>query len=1410
MMRILLVVLIANGAALAANPVKDAVPLFFIANHGQAPPAVRFMAKGSGLTAYFSPGEALFRVAGRSVRMRFEKANPSPRIEGMERLPGHANFLIGAQRDWRSDVPLYGAVVYRGLYPGIDMVYGGDGRDLKSEFAVAPGADPSRIRVRYAGAGGVRIEENGALTIPVDGVELREQAPSIYQERRGKRVAVEGRFAVDGDGAVRFVVGDYDVTRPLIIDPVLLYSTLLGGSGSNAATALAVDSAGAAYVAGFTDSYNLPAANPEQNFNAGGNDAFVAKLNPSGNGLVYCTYVGGSADDRAYGIAVDETGSAYVTGMTTSANFPVRNALQSHLAGGRNAFVLKLNPAGNTLVYSTYLGGNASDNGNGIAVDGGGDAYVVGDTTSINFPATGMQRGNHGGQDAFVAKLSADGSRLLYSTYLGGGSADRGAGIAVDASGSAYIIGSTYSTDFPVANAFQSHNAGGQDAFIARLSADGNSLLFSTYLGGTGGTAAYPEAGQGIALDSQGSAYVTGVTSSANFPLLDAVQSSLRGSLDAFVAKVNASGTLAYSTYLGGSSVGMGNAIAVDSGGSAYVVGYSYSTDLPVTANALQTANAGDCDAFVAKLNATGNSLVYLSYLGGNSSDTATAVALDPSVNVYVAGWTLSTNFPLLNPYQSATAANYGAFVTKMILPSPVLSIASSHTGNFTQGQAGATYTVTVTNQSGASATSGVVTVTETVPTGMTLVSMAGTGWTCPAGGTTCTRSDALNPGMSYPSITVTVNVAVNAAAQVTNQVNVSGGGAAGASANDPTAITTASPVVPVVVSFSPGSGTGSSQAFTAVYSSTLGAGDILSTQVIVSASWAWANSCFFGYDSASGKFLLVNDAGTAWLAGGAPPGSGSVGNSQCTILGAGSSVTISGNLFTVVYNIQFRPAFAGTKTIWTNAYSKSSDLGSAFESNVGGVNLSWTVTGAAPVMPTVVSFSPASGSGSSQAFTAVYSSTLGGGDILSTQVIVSASWAWANSCFFGYDTASSKFLLVNDAGTAWLAGSAPPGSGSVANSQCTILGAGSSVTISGNLFTVVYNIQFRPAFTGTKTIWTNAYSKSSDLGSAYESNVGGVNLSWTVTGAAPVVPTVVSFSPASGSGSSQAFTAVYSSTLGGGDILSTQVIVSASWAWANSCFFGYDTASSKFLLVNDAGTAWLAGGAPPGSGSVGNSQCTLLGAGSSVTISGNLFTVVYNIQFKPAFAGTKTIWTNAYSKSSDLGSAYESNVGGVNLSWTVTGAAPVVPTVVSFSPASGSGSSQAFTAVYSSTLGGGDILSTQVIVSASWAWANSCFFGYDTASSKFLLVNDAGTAWLAGGAPPGSGSVGNSQCTLLGAGSSVTISGNLFTVVYNIQFRPAFAGTKTIWTNAYSKSSDLGSAFESNVGGVNLSWSVN
>ena len=660
-----LLAFILSSALPAATPGPDELPLFFVPNYGQAVSPVQFMVKGSGVSAQLLPGEIQLRIAGLAMSMRFEGANPGHRVEGDHALAGSVNFLTGSEANWRVNLPLYGSVVYRDLYPGIDMEYGSTGRNLKSEFRVAAGADPSRIHMRYAGAGDPWIDAGGSLVLPMGGTELREDAPVAYQEREGVRQMVAARFLVHADGTVGFELGEYDAARTLVIDPVLSYSTLLGGSGADSSMAIAVDASGSAYVAGFTDSLNFPATNAVQSLNGGGNDVFVAKLSPAGNALMYCTYLGGTADDRASGIAIDAQGSAYITGSTTSHDFPVRSALQSKLAGYRNAFVVKLNPAGNSLVYSTFVGGNASDSANGIAVDASGAAYIVGDTTSYNFPSTGYQRSPHGGQDAFIAKLSGDGSRLVYSTYLGGTSEDHGAAIAVDSAGTVYVTGATTSTDFPVLNAAQRSNAGGQDAFVTRLSADGNYLLFSTYLGGTGGTVMYPEIGQAIALDTIGNAYVTGVTSSPDFPLAAALQTVRKGWLDAFVTKINPSGTIVYSTYLGGTGVDVGNAIAVDGAGAAYVVGYTISADLPVL-NALQSVNAGDYDAFLARLSPAGDAIQYLSYFGGNGSDSATAVALDPATNVYIAGYTLSTNFPLLNAFQSGNGGNYGAFVTKV------------------------------------------------------------------------------------------------------------------------------------------------------------------------------------------------------------------------------------------------------------------------------------------------------------------------------------------------------------------------------------------------------------------------------------------------------------------------------------------------------------------------------------------------------------------------------------------------------------------------------------------------------------------------------------------------------------------------------------------------------------------------
>jgi hypothetical protein len=465
---------------------------------------------------------------------------------------------------------------------------------------------------------------------------------------------------------VSFELAQYDRKRELRIDPVVLvYSTYLGGSDYDRTFAIAVDGTGSAYVTGYTQSTNFPTLSPYQATYLGGQDVVVTKLTPSGNALVYSTYLGGAGSDTGAGIAVDAAGSAYVTGWTSSTDFPTLLAYQATRGGSYDAFVTKLAPAGNALVYSTYLGGTSLDQGWAIAVDGVGAAYVTGTTQSTNFPTlSAYQATSHGGFDAFVAKLSPAGTALVYSTYLGGSGDESGQGIGVDAAGSAYVAGWTSSTNFPTHSAYQPANQGEDDVFVTKLTPAGSALVYSTYLGGSDMDDAW-----GVAVDGAGSAYVTGVTASTNFPTLSAYQATLQGGYDAFVTKLSPAGTaLVHSTYLGGSGDDYGEAIAVDAAGSAYVTGYTLSTNFP-TQSPYQATLQGNANAFMTKLTPAGNALVHSTYLGGASDDEGWGIAVDGAGAAYVAGQTSSTNFPTQSPYQGTyQGAPYDAFVTKLAL----------------------------------------------------------------------------------------------------------------------------------------------------------------------------------------------------------------------------------------------------------------------------------------------------------------------------------------------------------------------------------------------------------------------------------------------------------------------------------------------------------------------------------------------------------------------------------------------------------------------------------------------------------------------------------------------------------------------------------------------------------------------
>jgi beta-propeller repeat-containing protein len=676
------------------------LPLHFEVNRGQTDKDVRFLSRGPGYSLYLTANEAVLVLAkpdakaqgsSLALRMGLVGAAREHAVSGLDAQPGKANYFIGKDpAKWRTNIPTFAKVHYRDVYPGIDLLYYGNQRQLEYDFVVAPGADPKKIVLDFKGADKVQIDAQGDLVLHTAGGDIRQHKPVIYQDIGGVRQEIVGRYVRQGASRVGFQVAAYDRSRPLVIDPIVLaYSTYLGGNGFDGAGGIAVDRDGNAYVTGSTNSINFPTTlgTFETAFHGPAgylSDAFVTKFDPTGSALVYSTYLGGSNLDEGSRIAVDATGNVYVTGITHSTDFPTTTgAFQTTTDCTGDAYVTKLNPSGSALVYSTYLGGSGHEGGSDIAVDTLGNAYVTGSTNSLDFPTTlgAFQPVFAGGigplpgpSDAYVTKLNPTGSGLVYSTYLGGSGNDFGSGIATDADGNAYVTGRTDSRLFPTTpGAFQpvfALTGGGlfdYNAFVTKLDPTGCSLVYSTYLGGNG-----HDQGLAIAIDRPGNAYVTGSSVSTNFPTTPgAFQPVSRGAGDGFVTKLDPTGSsLVYSTYLGGTDIDAGYAIAVGAAGDAYVTGITFSIDFPTTADVFQPALAGGADSFVTKLNPSGSGLVYSTYLGGSSDDYGPGIAVDAVGSVYVSGKTNSTNFPTANAFQSAKSdSDLGtdAFIAKIV-----------------------------------------------------------------------------------------------------------------------------------------------------------------------------------------------------------------------------------------------------------------------------------------------------------------------------------------------------------------------------------------------------------------------------------------------------------------------------------------------------------------------------------------------------------------------------------------------------------------------------------------------------------------------------------------------------------------------------------------------------------------------
>ncbi len=657
------------------------IPLYFVRNEGQAAKEMAYYGRTARSAVWFTsegirialprPGEASRTAPGRETRsfkIGFAGASPDTRISGEAPLPGTVNYFYGNDPGrWKTGISTFGKVRYRDVYPNTDFLFYGNGRQLEYDIVLGPGAQPGGILFSVDGVDAIAVDAAGALSISFAGGKIIQPRPRAYQTIGGTRRPVPVDFVLRETGKSPFLysfrVGAYDHSRPLVIDPLISYSSYLGGASDDYGTAVAVDSQGNAYVTGYTLSTDFPATtSPLQGAKSGNEDVFVAKINAAGSSLLYATYLGGGGRDYGTSIAVDGTGAAYVTGSTFSGDFPTKNPLQSTNAGGLDIFIAKLAADGSSLVYSTYLGGDGNDSGYGIAVDGTGIVWIGGETWSTDFPTASPIQASHagGGSDVVVAKIKADGSALLFSTFFGGSGGDSANDIALTPGGAAYLAGTTSSTDFPVRNAYQSTFAhGNDDAFALAITAAGT-LGYATYLGGSG-----EDAGFGIDVDVFGRAVVAGSTASTDFPTRYPVQGAKIGFDDVFITKLSPDGgSLIFSTYIGGNQYELAYDVAMDGSGNAFVTGYTNSSNFPGLNGDLNT-NGGGTDAFILMLG-SGGPLAYSSYFGGTGNDYGMGVAVNAVGPAYVIGDTFSDDLPTTGPFQGTKGGSRDAFVAKL------------------------------------------------------------------------------------------------------------------------------------------------------------------------------------------------------------------------------------------------------------------------------------------------------------------------------------------------------------------------------------------------------------------------------------------------------------------------------------------------------------------------------------------------------------------------------------------------------------------------------------------------------------------------------------------------------------------------------------------------------------------------
>ena len=1246
-----------------------------------------YWAMSSAYRAAFDPSGVQLLRHGRRASIRFPGARLQWQAEGSDVAQVH--FLGAERRSFAGAAALRA----RNAYPGVDIVVRLKEGRLKSEFQLAAGVSPSVTGYCLEGASvragvdgqSLRIDAGGGWQWAEEGLESWQNSPD------GRRIPVRSRFRVTGR-CVRFVVAKVDPSLPLTIDPELAFSSYLGGGMFDAITAIASDAQGNLYLGGWTESSDFPGLAGYQPASGGRIDGFVAKVNASGQ-LVFSTYLGGSGEDRVQAIVVDSAGVITVAGLTSSTNFPTLAAARGALAGGRDAFVTRLNPAGNQLVFSTYIGGTAHDAALALAIDRSGNIIVGGETASTNFPTQGAYSATSGGGvDGFLARFSPAGA-LLSSTYFGGGADDRIRGVAVGGDGVVHVTGSTASGNFPVAAAPFPSLRGSMDAFYSRFNSAASGISLSTYLGGGGGSPLSEEGGYGITIDTLGRAWIAGVTPSTDFPGVSSGNQTVYGggAADAFVSVFTAAGALEWSTYIGGAGLDAATSISAGSG-FVGLAGYTTSNNLPVS-GALQSARAGEYDAFWAAYPIASTAPLYISYLGGAGSDSALAAAASGSA-LAIGGSTLSANFPMQTPIQSSNPGSYGGFVSRLRFgPGPITVSPASGTGLT------GTFTFNISHASGSAAVVNTAFLFNAsysfaggcyvyYDRGANLISLykdAGAVWLPLTPGAAATVDNGV---CAISGTGLTVNSTANALSiglPVTFSAAFAGNKLVFANANDAAGLgagwpqlgawSVLPPSAPAVGTVTPASGTGLSQSFTVVFSDANGASDIASAGVFFNGVYSTANGCYFEWRRATNTILLFRDSDSAYLPV-TPGNAAAVENANCSITGAGASVALAGSQLTLTVPVTFKSAFVGAKSAYAYA-ADGGGLTSGWQS-VG----SWTPTPA--YAPTVASVAPASGTALSQAFTAVFFDANGASDIATAGVLFNGLYSTANGCYFEWRRSTNTFVLFRDSDSAFLP-LTPGTSATVENANCSITGVGASVVSSGSQLTMTVPVTFKAAFVGAKTSYAFA-ADGGGLTSGWQS-VG----SWTPTPA--YAPTAASVAPASGGGQSQAFTAVFLDGNGYSDIVSAELLMNASLTTAGGCYARYDRPSNTAFLFRDSDATWLP--LTPGAAtSVSNEKCTLSGSGVTVSASGNALTLTFLITFRPEFSGAK----GTYLRASDT--------TGLSSGWVAAGTwsvnQPSPPSVTSISPAASSSSVQTFTIVLSDINGSSDISSALFLVGAT------------------------------------------------------------------------------------------------------------